>query len=168
MKLSHNTLFFFKTLKIICNYMFIFLSTGLWGFIGKQTTVSCLLVSAFTKLSAVPAPLKCSGNTCGAIRDFSIGYRLPWWLRQYRIHLQCSWPTFNPLVRKIPQRRERQPPPVFLSGEFHGHRRLQSTRSQRIGHDWVTYTSETISVFSDNDEVQLRTRTLLTGNTVWC
>ena len=82
MKLSDTTLFFFfKTLKIICNYMFIFLSTGLQGFLGRQKTVSFLLASPFTKLSVVPAPLKCSGNTCGVIRDLSIGYRLPWWLR---------------------------------------------------------------------------------------
>ena len=61
--------------------VFIFLSTGLQGFLGRQRTVSFLLASPFTKLSVVPAPLKCSGNTCGVIRDLSIGYRLSWWLR---------------------------------------------------------------------------------------
>ena len=36
--------------------------------------------------------------------------------------LQETW--FNPLVRKIPWRREWLPPPVFLPREFHGQRSL--------------------------------------------
>ena len=31
---------------------------------------------------------------------------------------------FNPWVRKVSWRRKRQPPPVFLLGEFHGQRSL--------------------------------------------
>ena len=31
---------------------------------------------------------------------------------------------FNPWIRKIPWRKEWQPPPVFLPGEFHGQRGL--------------------------------------------
>ena len=31
---------------------------------------------------------------------------------------------FNPWVRKMPGRREWQPTPVFLPGEFHGRRHL--------------------------------------------
>ena len=34
--------------------------------------------------------------------------------------LQCRRPRFNPLVRKIPWRRDGQPTPVFLPGEFPG------------------------------------------------
>ena len=49
---------------------------------------------------------------------------LPWWLRQVRICLQCRKPRFDPWVQKIPWRREWQPTPVFLPGEFHGQRRL--------------------------------------------
>ena len=37
-----------------------------------------------------------------------------------RICLWCRKPEFDPWVRKIPWRREWQPTPVFLSGEFHG------------------------------------------------
>ena len=43
--------------------------------------------------------------------------------------------------RKIPWRREWQPTPVFLPGEFHGQwslAGLQSMGLQRVGHDLVT------------------------------
>ena len=38
---------------------------------------------------------------------------LPWWLRWESIWLQCRRPGFNPLVRKIPWRREWEPTPVI-------------------------------------------------------
>ena len=44
---------------------------------------------------------------------------LPWWLR-----LQCRRSKFDPWVVKIPWRREWQPTPVFLPGEFHRRRSL--------------------------------------------
>ena len=37
-----------------------------------------------------------------------------------RVCLQSGGLKFNPWVRKIPWRREWQPTPVFLPGEFHG------------------------------------------------
>ena len=46
------------------------------------------------------------------------------WLRQERICLQCWRPRFNPWVKKIPQRREWLPTPVFLPGECNGQRSL--------------------------------------------
>ena len=49
---------------------------------------------------------------------------LPWWLRQWRICLQCRRPGFDPWVRKIPWRREWQPTPGFSPGESHGQRSL--------------------------------------------
>ena len=49
---------------------------------------------------------------------------LPWWLRQWRICLQCRRPGFDSWVRNIPWRREWQPTSVFLPGEFHGQRSL--------------------------------------------
>ena len=51
-------------------------------------------------------------------------FGFPWWLRQYRIHLQCGRPGFNPWFGKIPWRREWQVTPVSLPGEFHGQRSL--------------------------------------------
>ena len=49
---------------------------------------------------------------------------------------------FDLWVRKIPWRREWQPTPVFLPGEFHGQRSLEgySQWGHRVGHDWVTNT----------------------------
>ena len=46
-------------------------------------------------------------------------------------------------VRKIPWRREWQPTPVFLPGDFHGQRslvRLKSLEFQRVGHNRATNT----------------------------
>ena len=45
---------------------------------------------------------------------------LPWWLRWWRIYLQCRRLGFDPWVRKTPWRREWQFTPVFLPGESHG------------------------------------------------
>ena len=51
--------------------------------------------------------------------------RIPWWLRQKRICLQCRRPGFDSwVIRKIPWRTERLPTPVFLPGELHGQRNL--------------------------------------------
>ena len=47
---------------------------------------------------------------------------LPWWLRWWSIRLQCRRPRFDPWVGKTPCKREWQPTPVFLPGEFHGQR----------------------------------------------
>ena len=44
----------------------------------------------------------------------------PWWLRWSGICLQWGSSRFNLWVGKIPWRREWQPTPVFLPGEFHG------------------------------------------------
>ena len=41
---------------------------------------------------------------------------LPWWLRQWRICLSCRKPGFNPWVRKIPRRRNRNPPQYSCLG----------------------------------------------------
>ena len=74
---------------------------------------------------------------------FKLGGSLSWWLRQWRICLQCGRPWFNPWVGKIPWRRKRLPIPIFLPGEFHGQRSLVGyspwgTKSQRWLDDWAT------------------------------
>ena len=60
-----------------------------------------------------------------------------WWLRRYRICLQCRRPGFDPWVRKIPWRRKGQPAQVFLPGESHGQRSLagySQTGCKRAGY----------------------------------
>ena len=48
----------------------------------------------------------------------------PWWLRQWRICLQCRRSGFDPWHRKIPWKREWLSTPAFLHEEFHGQGRL--------------------------------------------
>ena len=50
--------------------------------------------------------------------------KLPWWLSQYSICLQCRKPGFNPWVRKISWRRKWQSTPIFLPGISCGRRSL--------------------------------------------
>ena len=45
-----------------------------------------------------------------------------WWLSGKESTWKCKRPRFDPWVRKFPWRREWQPTPVFLPGEFHGQR----------------------------------------------
>ena len=78
----------------------------------------CVLHSLFSR--ATYTGLRCDWVKC----RFQRKRRLPWWLRWWRIHLQCRRPRFNPLVGKIPWRRKWQPTPVFLPREFHGQRNL--------------------------------------------
>ena len=51
-------------------------------------------------------------------------HEFPWWLRQWRICLQCRRPRFSPWVGKISWRKEWLPTPVLLPGESHGQRSL--------------------------------------------
>ena len=58
------------------------------------------------------------------------------------IHLQCGRPRFYPWVGKIPWRREWQPTPVFLPGEFYGQRSLAGyspqARKESDTTEWLT------------------------------
>ena len=53
---------------------------------------------------------------------------------------QCRTCGFNPWVRKIPWRRQRQPASVFLPEDSHGQRNLVgcSPQDHRVRHDWAT------------------------------
>ena len=70
--------------------------------------------------------------------------------QQKRIHLPSRRHRFYPWVRKIPWRREWQPTPIFLPGEFDGPKKkpsgLQSMELQRVRHNQVTNTHEHIQV----------------------
>ena len=50
---------------------------------------------------------------------------------------QCRRRGFDPWVGKIPWRRDWQPPPIFLPGEFHGQRSLEGYSP------WVSKESDT-------------------------
>ena len=52
---------------------------------------------------------------------------LVWWLRRYRIRLQCGKPGFDPWIEMMPWRKAWQPTPVFLPGESH-------RQSSLVGH----------------------------------
>ena len=56
--------------------------------------------------------------------SFTCITRLPWWLRQKSVCLQCGRPGFHPWVRKIPLRRKWQPTLVLLPENSHGWRSL--------------------------------------------
>ena len=57
-------------------------------------------------------------NTGKKLTSTFLVLRLPRWLRQQRICLQCWRPGFNPWVGKIPWRKEWVPTPVFLPENF--------------------------------------------------
>ena len=62
---------------------------------------------------------------------------LPWWLRRQRNCLHRPRPGFDRWFGKIPWRRDWQPTPLFLPGEFHRQRSLAGyiLWSRRVGHD---------------------------------
>ena len=57
------------------------------------------------------------GPKCPLAGVWSWGTGLPWWLRWWRICLQCRRPGFSSWVGKILWRRAWEPTPVFLPGE---------------------------------------------------
>ena len=67
-----------------------------------------------------------------------------------------------PALGRFPWRREWQPTPAFLPGEFYGQEKptgLQSMESQRVRHDWATNTHTTIRTasvikVSQNQDIQ--------------
>ena len=60
-------------------------------------------------------------------------------------NLPPVWETwFDLWVGKIPWRREWQPTSVFWPGEFHGLYIVHG--SQRVGHDWVTFTNASLTL----------------------
>ena len=63
---------------------------------------------------------------------------LPLWLSSKESTCQCWRHGFDPWVGKIHWRRAWQPTPVFLPGESHGQRSLQSMGLQRVRHNLAT------------------------------
>ena len=67
---------------------------------------------------------------CSVILLTTLYCGLPWWLKWWRIGLQCRRPRSDPWVRKIPWRWAWLPPPV-LAGRIHGQRSLTGYSSWR-------------------------------------
>ena len=68
-------------------------------------------------------------------------FRLPWWLRQKRICLQCRRAGFDPKVGKIPWRRTWQTHSSIFAWRIPWTEEpggLQCMGSQRVGNDWKT------------------------------
>ena len=78
----------------------------------------------------------------------------PWWLRQYRICLQCRRPRFSPRVGTIPWRRKWQRTAVFLPREFYVKRSLAGCSPwgyRRVGHTFTLFfTFLTVTLLSWN------------------
>ena len=64
-----------------------------------------------------------------------------WWLRHWRVCLQCGRPGFNPWVGKIPWRRKWQPSPVFLPEKSHGQKGLVGYSPWGPKETWLKFSS---------------------------
>ena len=82
----------------------------------------------------------------GRSPEEGIGYPLQYSWASLVVHIVKNWlpcgrPGFDTRVGKIPWRTAWQPTPVFLPGESPWTKEpggLQSTWSQRVGHNWTT------------------------------
>ena len=83
---------------------------------------------------------KSSVHTVNKISYWSGYCKLSWWLRGKESACQCRRHRFDPLVRKIPWRKEWLSTPVFLPGKFHGQRSLVATAwgRRRVGYNLTT------------------------------
>ena len=67
---------------------------------------------------------------------------LPWWLRWWRIHLQCGRPGFNPWLGRSPGEG------MAIHSSILAWRipwteepdKLESMKTPRVGYDWATFT----------------------------
>ena len=80
--------------------------------------------------------------------------RLPWWLRQHSVCLQCGRPGFDPWVRKILWRRKWQPTPVPLPGKSHGRRSLVCYSG--VAKSWTRLSDFTFTILSSNSTLSYR------------
>ena len=89
----------------------------------------------------------CNARDLGSIPELGrsagegIGYPLQYtWASRVTQRVKNLLAMQETWVGKISWRREKLPTPVFWPGEFHG-LYIQSLGSQRVGHDWATFTS---------------------------
>ena len=99
-------------------------SKSLFFTLSLNVFLSCQLVQGniFTRISNSKTNFsQLLAHLC--LRDYFVSYGASL-VAQTIICLQWGRPGFDPWVRKIPCRKEWQPTPVFLPGEFHGQRSL--------------------------------------------
>ena len=80
-------------------------------------------------------------STCNAFSRWIHSSNIMWCFASMvaqvvKICLQCRRPRFNPWIGKSPWRRELQPTPVFLPGEFPWTEEPEGF--QRLRHNWAT------------------------------
>ena len=83
---------------------------------------------------------------------------LSWWLRWWRVCLQCGRPGSDPWVGKIPLEKEMATHSSILAWKIPWTQKpgmLQSMGSERIRHDWVTNILSLIDSLSCVTRVQL-------------
>ena len=106
---------------------------------GHQLPWVCLLALLLTEVipcALVLCPIQCEKNT-------SLCIGLLWVLICKTF--KAATGTFDPWVGKIPWKKERLPTSVFWPGEFHG-LCSQSMGSQRVRHDWATFTASVLCI----------------------
>ena len=81
-------------------------------------------LSCFSSSDLFPYPLEVFAVLGIILHSPPVCSGLSWWLRQWKICLQCRRPRFDLWVRKIPWRREQQSTPLFLPEKSHGQRSL--------------------------------------------
>ena len=89
----------------------------------QESSPAPQIINLFISYSLI-WPLLCTRHYISFLSVIQVLTGLPWWLRWWRICLQCGRPGFDPWVGKIPWRREWLPTPVFWPAESHGQRRL--------------------------------------------
>ena len=92
------------------------------------SSISCpALVLGLLMMSFLKSGLTHCASLCATLPEHHVSTTtiirgLPWWLSRQEPGCQFRRHKSHPRVGKIPWRRHRQPPPVFLPGQFHGQR----------------------------------------------
>ena len=144
------------TKEIVLKSLFLVISLSTYGYLSYTRFVKCVfplfhfseIIHEMLLLFGMGFPDSSVGkkSTCNAGDPSSIPglrsarerivYPLHYFWASLVAQLVKNPPRFKPWVWKIPCRTERLPTPGFWPGEVHG---LQSTGSQRVRHNWMTF-----------------------------
>ena len=127
----------------------VYLNKSVWHF---YISKSISLQAFFKKFETTSKP-----SGCGS------GYAYPYFFcfPISGLRLVKNLPRFDPWVGKIPWRREWQPTPVLLPGEFHGQRSLAgySPWDCRVRHDLATFYFTFITSTKSEDKLSTKWET---------